>query len=182
MSFEISDRDVDAVDRGGRRPLRWQIGSLLAAALLGAIAVFLFDPVQGRRRRVLLRDKMIHRWHDLQWYGRKWMHHLRNLFFGLPYRARYALSREAAAPDDAVLVARVRSAMGRVLRHSGSIEVSAHNGEVTLRGPILAMEVRSLMRRVRGVRGVRAVVDHLDVHTVADHVPGLQGEGPLYLR
>jgi uncharacterized membrane protein len=79
--------------------------------------------------------------------------------------------------DDTTLVARVRSQMGRAVTHPHAIEVTAHQGYVTLRGPILAREVPRLLQRVQSVRGVRAVDNQLDVHQQADNIPGLQGEG-----
>jgi pyruvate carboxylase len=39
----------------GRSSGMWIVGALA----LGALAMFLLDPVQGRRRRALVRDKMV---------------------------------------------------------------------------------------------------------------------------
>lgn len=70
---------------------------------------------------------------------------------------------------------RVRARLGTVASHPSSIEVSAADGRVTLRGPVLEHEADRIVRRVRRVRGVRSVEDHLERHRTADGVPGLQG-------
>jgi len=69
----------------------------------------------------------------------------------------------------------VRSELGRVVSHSHAIDVSADQGHVTLSGPILAEEVRPLLRCVRHVAGVKAVSDRLTVHEDGSHVSALQG-------
>jgi uncharacterized membrane protein len=51
----------------------------------------------------------------------------------------------------------------------------ASEGVVRLQGPILKREAGQLIRAVSRVRGVRDVIDHLDVHEQAGHVPSLQG-------
>src|SRR5262249_7359209 len=79
--------------------------------------------------------------------------------------------------DDLILIERVRSRMGRLIRHPGAIYVTAENGTVTLRGPILADEVGSLLSGVRAVPGVRDVINQLDVHEHPGDTPELQGWG-----
>jgi len=80
-------------------------------------------------------------------------------------------------PPDRVLEERVRSRIGHVVSHPGSIEVCAHGGRVTLAGPILAAEVDDLVNEVSEVRGVIEIVDDLDIDEEPDNVLGLQGEG-----
>jgi uncharacterized membrane protein len=77
--------------------------------------------------------------------------------------------------EDGVLVARVRSEMGRAVSHSHAIEVTADHGHVTLRGPILSDEVKRLVSCVSHVRGVRSVDQQLEVHDDAGGVSALQG-------
>jgi len=80
-------------------------------------------------------------------------------------------------PDD-TLVQRVRSRMGRAVSHPHAVEVAADGGHVTLRGPVLAGEVKDLISAVERVPGVSAVDDRLEVHTRDDAVAALQGERP----
>ena len=79
------------------------------------------------------------------------------------------------AVTDEVLAERVRSALGRVVSHPGALEVAAHGGRVTLRGPILAREVDEVLATVASGRGVTGVENRLDVHERPGAVPGLQG-------
>jgi uncharacterized membrane protein len=74
-----------------------------------------------------------------------------------------------------VLVARVRSKLGRAVSHPSAIEVTAHQGCVTLCGPILAHEVPRLLRTVRAVHGVCEIENQLEVHEQADGIAALQG-------
>lgn len=81
------------------------------------------------------------------------------------------------APDD-VLAARVRSKLGRVVSHPHAIHVEAHDGCVSLSGPILANEVDALMNCAARVPGVHRVEQNLAVYEQAAEVPGLQGGRP----
>ena len=56
-----------------------------------------------------------------------------------------------ATADDAVLEARVRACLGRVVSHPASIHVEANDGAVTLSGPILDREVSLLLDCVERV-------------------------------
>ncbi len=65
---------------------------------------------------------------------------------------------------------------GGSIRHPRSIDVTAWEGRVTLRGPVLADEVGALLQQVASVRGVRDVDHRLEVHAEPGDVPGLQGD------
>jgi hypothetical protein len=56
-------------------------------------------------------------------------------------------------------------------------DVDVRDGEVTLRGPIMAGEVDDVMSTAAGVPGVRSVVNELEPYESAEGVPSLQGEG-----
>jgi uncharacterized membrane protein len=66
--------------------------------------------------------------------------------------------------------------MGRAVSHPHAVEVTAKDGHVTLRGPILVSDVRHLLSAVEQVPGVSSVDHALEVHTRDDAVPALQGE------
>lgn len=146
---------------------------LLVSATMGAAAMYYLDPARGRYRRALVRDRLVHTSHKAKHgigvVGRD----LRNRTIGTTAVVRSIFDAKPA--DDAVLEDRVRAALGRVVSHPASIEVEAHDGIVTLAGPILADEVPQLLECVHDVRGVRDVVDRLDVHTEPGRIPGLQG-------
>lgn len=149
----------------------------ITGAGAGAAAAYLLDPETGGRRRALIRDKAIHTARVL---GRTANSTARDI----AHRARGLVASSAhlvRAEDvpDAVLVERVRAALGRVTSHPHAINVTAQEGHVVLSGPILAGEVSRVVERVSGVRGVQGLENLLDVHASADHVPALQGGIPL---
>jgi hypothetical protein len=142
---------------------------------VGALAMFLFDPGRGRMRRAHVRDKV---------------HHLRRLSSvtveatrvdisnrarGLVAELRGRLSREPI--DDEILVERVRSQIGRLVTHPHALEISAHDGIITLRGRILAEELHLVLTRLKHLRGVHGVENLLVVHGEPGHAPDLQGAG-----
>ena len=150
-----------------------RLSTVLAVASGAALATYFLDPEQGRRRRAVLRDKVYGRLSHLGEASRVVAVDLRNRAIG----TLGAVRQRVVAHDvpDEVLAERVRSALGRVVSHPGSIEVQANQGTVTLRGPILEREASRALRAVRAVRGVHGVRDELEHHEQAGDVPGLQG-------
>jgi len=153
-----------------------RVMTFIRGAVTGAGAMYLLDPDRGRRRRAGLRDQGVHALRRSRDLSGKAARDARNRAFGAVAEARSRLSGDE--PDDVVLEERVRAALGRVVAHPSSISVIAHDGTVTLAGPILEDEVERLLDTVLHVRGVRDFVSHLDVHPSAEGVPGLQGGRP----
>jgi hypothetical protein len=149
---------------------------MLKATALGVLAMYIFDPVAGRRRRALGRDKLVRLRHQAEEAARVTARDLKNRILGTVAEGRAALLEDRV--DDAVLVERVRSNLGFLVRHPSSIEVQASDGRVILGGPVLADEVQQLMQGVKSIRGVREVENALEVHDSGDRVPGLQGDAP----
>jgi uncharacterized membrane protein len=143
---------------------------------LGALAMYFLDPQQGRRRRARTRDKAVHAGKVLNEAGKVTARDTAHRVKGVWASTRKLLNHERV--EDEVLVGRVRAELGRFVSHSHAIEVAAEGGHITLSGPILAEEVRPLLRCVRRVSGVRAVSDRLSVHEDASHVSALQGGQP----
>src|SRR5262249_4443505 len=77
--------------------------------------------------------------------------------------------------SDETLLARVRSKLGRIASHPHAITVTVDNGRISLSGPILAHEMKGLLKRVSKIEGVRALRHALIAHKHASDVPGLQG-------
>jgi hypothetical protein len=140
---------------------------------IGTGIMYLLDPDRGKRRRALLRDKCVSA-------QRKTGECIEVTARDLSNRARGIASSiqsrfTSAETNDAVLVDRVRSKLGRIVSHPGAIEVAAENGNVTLNGPILEGEVDSLLSCVRWIPGVNDVANNLEVHQEAGNQPALQG-------
>lgn len=151
--------------------------TLLGGIGFGAALMYVFDPGTGRRRRARVRDKAIHVLHKSTDAVEAISADLTNRTRGLVAEVRRT-RRQERVPDD-VLVARVRSRMGRVVSHPRAIDVTARDGRVTVRGPVLTSEVRPLLRCVAAVPGVAEVDNKLDVHEHRGSLPGLQGEGQI---
>jgi uncharacterized membrane protein len=149
---------------------------VIFGSAVGALAMYFLDPQSGRRRRARTRDQLIHAGRRLGEAGDVTARDTAHRAQGVMAGARRLLGHEEVS-DEAV-VGRVRAALGRHVSHPHAIEVAAGGGHVTLEGPVLAREVRPLVRAVRNVAGVRSVADHLTVYESAEHVSALQGGVP----
>jgi hypothetical protein len=150
---------------------------MLAGAGIGAALAFMMDPAGGGRRRALVRDKAVRATRKtrdgLDATARDIAHRAR----GIAAATRGRLSKDEV--NDIRLIERVRAKLGRVCSHPRAIEVEARDGEVTLRGPILAGEVNSVLATAAAVRGVQSVVNELEPHATSEGIPSLQGEGRI---
>jgi gas vesicle protein len=66
---------------------------VLGAFAIGALAVYFFDPVSGKRRRALLRDQMVHAQREIGDYAEGTAKDLRNRAQGLVADARGMVER-----------------------------------------------------------------------------------------
>jgi uncharacterized membrane protein len=133
----------------------------------------LFDPSRGRRRRALIRDRVVSATHTLGGAVETTSRDLGNRTRGVIADLRGRLFRHAVS--DPVLVERVRTRIGRSIRHPRAIDVTARDSRVIVRGHVTADEAGVLLRRVASVRGVREVEDRLEIHAVPSEAPGLPG-------
>ena len=150
----------------------------LCGMACGAAIAYVLDPSSGRRRRALIRDKAY-------WASRKFRdaadvvtEDMRNRAAGTVAALRSSSTSSTPVADD-VLIARVRSRLGRVVTHAHAIDVQASDGQVTLGGPICADEVGAAVRTARRVPGVVCVNNFLEPHEHSEHIPSLQGSGKL---
>lgn len=149
--------------------------NLLTGAGLGAGLMYLLDPDRGNRRQALIRDQLRHAVSKTSRGADAAFRDAQHRIYGTFAEARGLLTKDDATDD--VLVSRVRSKMGRYVTHPSAIEVAAHNGLVTLRGPVLAHEADDLLCAAKSVRGVREVVNQLEVYDSPGNISALQGEG-----
>ena len=145
---------------------------VLCAASAGAALMYFFDPSRGKRRRALLRDKAKHTVKVSNEAVGKTGRDLRNHVVGTFCRVQ-SLFRERVSTD-AVLQARVRSKLGRVISHPKAVKVSATDGVVSLSGPILAWEEHPLLDAITGIDGVKNIENLLEVHAQQGDIPALQ--------
>jgi BON domain len=154
------------------------IRGILYSMGFGAGLMYFLDPVLGRRRQAIARDKLTHWTHRTQhtWEAveRDVSHRIEGL--KAEFRTWTKPERPEQIPDGR-LEARVRTVLGRHCTHPGAVEVHAHQGHVTLKGPVLAEDVEEVVSTVRRVRGVLDIDNKMDVREQPGDIPGLQGPG-----
>jgi hypothetical protein len=144
---------------------------------LGAGLMYYLDPDRGRSRRARARDRIRHAGKEIDHAIAITLHDVANRTDGLIARAEALFDSESA--PDAVIVARVRSTLGRVVSHPHAVVVTARGGHVSLSGPVLAGELTRLLAAVTSVRGVSGVEDRLQVYErPGDHPALLGGKTP----
>jgi osmotically-inducible protein OsmY len=147
--------------------------AIIGGVGLGAALMYFFDPDRGARRRALVRDKCESAANKTGTYAEKFSRDLRNRASGVVADAKSLFRKEDVSDD--VLVDRVRAKLGHYSEHTSAIDVSAQNGVVTLRGPILAQEVPHVLSTARLVRGVTDIDNQLEVRGQAGDNASLQG-------
>ncbi len=150
---------------------------LLLGGVLGALGMYFLDPDAGRRRRARTRDRMAHAVKAVNEAGKVTARDAVHRAQGLVAGTKRLLAPPGPVSDE-TLVERVRAALGRAVSHPHAIEVLVDQGHVNISGPILADEVRPLLRCVRAVAGVRGLSDRLEVYPERGHVSALQGGVP----
>lgn len=147
---------------------------LVAGMAAGGAIMYFLDPERGNRRRAIVRDQVTETAKTTSRAIGKTSRDMVNRTGGLVAETK-SLFADGEASDDAV-EERVRSKLGRLTKHPGSIEVSAQGGTVTLSGPVLASDVKHLLSGVSSAKGVKEVRNRLQVYEAPSDVPGLQGQ------
>lgn len=157
----------------------------LAGMAVGALAMYIADPSEGRRRRALLQDKMSsYSLRTQQVVGSK-VRDARNRFSGLQAEAmRMIAPRQAKPIDNHVLEARVRSRIARALPQFADLSVEADEGMVTLGGSLPGDEEQRVLDLVGAIPGVEAV--RIGITSAAEYEsdrsePVMAGWNPLWI-
>lgn len=156
--------------------------SMLVGAGVGAGLMYLFDPNHGITRRARIKDQYQRLARKATDAAQATPHDAANRRQGWARVAGRWLSDSREAVSDDKLTQRVRGAIGHVSTHPSSIDVSAQNGRVILRGPVLAEEAPLVVDCAYGVRGVTVVENQMEVHAAAGSIPGLQSGKTLRSR
>lgn len=155
----------------------------ISAAVAGATAMYFLDPVQGKRRRALARDKVVSASIHTTDLTRAQSRRLSNGVRGLGPRIASHLPTRGEAASPRVLHQRVRSHLGRVVSHPKAVDVEVLEDRcVRLGGHILEDELEALLDTVEKVPGVARVDNQLMVHESAGNTPELQGEARRAMR
>jgi hypothetical protein len=139
------------------------IGYFAVGALVGAGVMFLLDPRGGGRRRALIRDKVVRGARVAREYADKRGRDAMNRARGAVEETR-AWTRDAEGVPEKTLIERVRAQIGHVVAHPSSIDVSAENGVIILRGAVRRGEVSKLRGRLEQTRGMRDYRFELSEH------------------
>ncbi|HET6806114.1 MAG TPA: BON domain-containing protein [Frateuria sp.] len=134
-----------------------QLLKLATAFAAGAAAMYLLDPVAGRRRRAIARDKVRAAGHDIQDFAQDTARHTADRLHGVSARLH---GQEPS--DDRQLHDRIRSKLGHLVAQPGKVEVHVENGLVTLSGSARLTEVDELVTAVSRMLGVERVDNRLD--------------------
>lgn len=156
------------VPEGVRKRLRggvWRFGAVAAASMA---FMYYADPVSGRRRRAIVRDRVSRAGHAagrvparVEKRGRFARGVARGIVHGT--RTLFGADGHGDAADEEMLVARVRSEMFRDTgTRPGGINIDAYEGCVTLRGQLSSeSEIRRLIAAAKAIEGVRSVRSYL---------------------
>lgn len=125
----------------------------------GAALMYFLDPVAGRRRRALARDRGVSVGHDAEHFARAKSKHAVDRTQGLVARARAGLSQ--APVDDGQLHGRIRTRLGRLVAHPGEVNIEVTDGRVVLRGHATDAEIDELTTTLVAMRGVAEVDNRL---------------------
>ena len=147
--------------------------SVIGGVTAGLGLMYFLDPDQGRRRRALMRDQMVHAAHKTGDAMDATSRDIANRALGAVAELRGRFQGEDVSDD--LLRERVRARVGAVAGHASSIAIEVRDGRVTLTGPILTHDADRLIRRVGAVRGVKDVESRLELHAEPGNIPGLQG-------
>lgn len=146
--------------------------SFATGLALGSGLAFFFDGISGRRRRALFRDQFTH----FEKQGKRFfVRGAKDLEHRAAGRLHEMRSRIATVEvPDKVLVQRVRSRAGRLVRHPKELQVDADRGVVRLRGIVAPFERTAVLNATRFTPGVVRVEDHLELGHVDERPPAMR--------
>lgn len=150
----------------GEEPKK-RTGRVLLAGAAGALAAFFLDPVSGKRRRNVLKDRVAGTARTVAGKAQQRGRYIASTAAGKVEAFRH---RQDEPPEnDQTLAHKVESEVFRSADlPKGQVNVNAENGVIVLRGqvktPDLVKEIETRARKVQGVRDVRNLL----------HLPGTE--------
>jgi uncharacterized membrane protein/gas vesicle protein len=149
-----------------------KLKTVLTTIGVGAGLAYFFDPKQGEHRRTLVRDKannLVNQMDDSIYAA---VEDTRNRTRGVLSEWTAKLSNQDS--PDWLLAERVRSALGRLSPHARDVSVRAEDGKVHLGGSILNDEKDNILKTAAWTRGVREVIDELEVFYSPEEMKAFQ--------
>jgi osmotically-inducible protein OsmY len=157
--IRVARRSVGYRIAGERPPsTARRVGTAVIAGAAGAAAAFFLDPVSGRRRRLVARDRVASAVRRARERAARRGRYLKGQAAGALEEARRG-GTVRIPPNDQALAHKVESeALGYAGIPSGRVNVNAESGVVILRGRVDGPDdVRRIEKLVREVDGVRDV-------------------------
>src|SRR5215210_8160540 len=126
---------------------------------LGAALSYFFDPVQGRGRRAVARDRAAAFFRRTARRGGQMGRSASAQAGGVAQKAKHLQEEPKGQPDDVTLARKVETEIFRDADvPKGQININAENGKIVLRGEVGQPElIRDLEDRARSVQGVSDV-------------------------
>jgi gas vesicle protein len=145
----------------------------LIGAILGAIAMFLWDPRGGKRRRAMWREQATSRCRGASEAVAAHSRDITNRARGVMSDLKASSDQEGEASDE-VLKERVRSRLGHLATHAHSLEVTVDDGVATIAGPIAEGASAALVQEISLVPGLKGVQDELSEESAGESTPTLR--------
>ncbi|MBP0588292.1 BON domain-containing protein [Paraburkholderia sp. LEh10] len=142
----------------------------VAAAALGAAAMYYFDSQLGKRRRAMLRDKMGATSRRIRKSSQAQARKVAGRAYGMLHNAV-----SSAPASDLQLTERARSRLGHVIANPRSVDVRVDHGVACVGGEVPAADHDRVIREIAAVPGIERIEDCLSVHDDRGNLPGLQG-------
>jgi uncharacterized membrane protein len=142
--------------------------------------MYFMDPQHGNRRRAMVVDKANRFVNNIDESIDKALEDTRNRTRGVLSEMTARLSDQGA--PDWVLEERVRSNLGRLMQHTGALDIRADGGQIYLTGPVLRHEEDSIVKAALRTRGVHGVENQMQVVDNPQDIPALQGERSMRRR
>lgn len=153
---------------------RYSVTNFALGLGTGVVAGLLFDPVSGPRRRAYMRHKAAHTMRALNRWSIKAQRMWHNRLAGFYHDVAMA-SEGYVEVDDVTLEQRVRSQLGHSTDYTHSVTVDVASGVVVLTGAVPRGEIDDIVDCVESVKGVRDVVNKLQVSKTPELVADLPG-------
>ena len=146
--------------------------TLLTSIGLGAGLMYFLDPQHGTRRRTMVIDRANRFVNNIDESIDIAVEDARNRARGFLSEMTARLSDQSA--PDWILEERVRSNLGRLARHTRSLDIRADGGRIYLSGPVLRGEEDAIVKAALRTRGVHGVENQLQIVDNPQDIPSLQ--------
>lgn len=144
-----------------REPIRWNDTRLLLMVGLSVLGTLLFTSKNGARYRAMAIDGLAN-WKSRVKGAVQNMSNLASQGHGFYTEATKAMGRSMRRSDAADIMRQIRRQIELHTKSPHSIGAELKNGVVTLRGSVLAHEVKDLVGSIEALPSVRQVIDQLD--------------------